>query len=223
MLRLTDISHEYKQGGSKISVLSNLQLNISNVNNLGVIGPSGSGKTTLLNIIGLVESPKNGKILINDLDCNLMKPEEKTIFRRDNIGFIFQNNQLLEDFNVLENIALPLILNGVSLKKSIKEAEKFLKLLNLENRKNFKPGLLSGGEQQRIAVARALIKKPFILLADEPTGSLDTKTSEDVFNFMIQIAKKNNTICIIATHNMSLISRLDSCYKIEQGKLIELN
>ena len=222
MLRLIDISHEYNQGDSKISVLSNLQLDISNCNNLGIIGPSGSGKTTLLNIIGLVESPKNGKILINDFDCNSMKPEEKTIFRKDNIGFIFQNNQLLEDFNVLENIALPLILNGVSLKNSIKEAENFLKLLNLENRKNFKPGLLSGGEQQRIAVARALIKKPFILLADEPTGSLDAKTSEDVFNFMIKMAKKNNTICIIATHNMNLINRLDSCYKIEEGKLIEL-
>ena len=223
MLRLIDISHEYDQGDSKISVLSNLQLDISNCNNLGIIGPSGSGKTTLLNIIGLVESPKNGKILINDFDCNSMKLEEKTNFRKDNIGFIFQNNQLLEDFNVLENIALPLILNGVSLNKSLKEAENFLKLLNLENRKNFKPGLLSGGEQQRIAVARALIKKPLILLADEPTGSLDSKTSQDVFNFIIQMAKKNNTICIIATHNMNLIKKLDLCYKIEEGKLIEFN
>ncbi|MBF91420.1 MAG: hypothetical protein CMP34_01275 [Rickettsiales bacterium] len=223
MLKLEDISHEYAQGDSNIKVLKNLRLDVSRSNNLGIIGPSGSGKTTLLNIIGLVESPKNGKILINNFDCNSMKIEEKTNFRKDNIGFIFQNNQLLEDFNVLENIALPLILNGVSLNKSLKEAENFLKLLNLENRKNFKPGLLSGGEQQRIAVARALIKKPLILLADEPTGSLDSKTSQDVFNFMIQMAKKNNTICIIATHNMNLIKKLDLCYKIEEGKLIEFN
>ncbi len=223
MLKLEDISHEYAQGDSNIKVLKNLRLDVSRSNNLGIIGPSGSGKTTLLNIIGLVESPKNGKILINNFDCNSMKIEEKTNFRKDNIGFIFQNNQLLEDFNVLENIALPLILNGVSLNKSLKEAENFLKLLNLENRKNFKPGLLSGGEQQRIAVARALIKKPLILLADEPTGSLDSKTSQDVFNFIIQMAKKNNTICIIATHNMNLIKKLDLCYKIEEGKLIEFN
>ena len=128
---------------------------------------------------------------------------------------------MLEDFNVIENLALPLILKGLSYKKSFLEAENFLKILNLENRKRFKPGLLSGGEQQRIAVARALIKKPQILIADEPTGSLDRNTSDIVFNLILELASKNNGISIIATHNLKLIKKLDLCFKIEKGALIE--
>ena len=221
MLKLENINHEYFQGKTRVSVLKNLVLNLNNNCNVGVIGPSGSGKTTLLNIIGLLETPNQGKVIINNINCNLMSSDEKTNFRRQRIGFIFQNNQLLEDFNVLENIALPLVLNGETYSKSLKEAEVFLNLLGLENRKKFKPGLLSGGEQQRVAVARALIKKPLILLADEPTGSLDDNTSKDVINLIIKVAKENSTLCIIATHNLDLIKKLDLSYKIEKGQLIE--
>ncbi len=221
MLKLENINHEYFQGKTQVSVLKNLILNLKKNCNVGIIGPSGSGKSTLLNIIGLLETPNQGEVIINNINCNLMSSHEKTNFRRQRIGFIFQNNQLLEDFNVLENIALPLLLNGESYSNSLKEAEVFLNLLGLENRKKFKPGLLSGGEQQRVAVARALIKKPLILLADEPTGSLDNNTSKDVINLIIKVAKQNNTLCITATHNLNLIKKLDLSYKIEKGQLIE--
>ena len=146
----------------------------------------------------------------------------KTEFRKKNIGYIFQNNQLLEDFNVQENVALPLILNGENYNKACDKARNFLKLFSLEKRMTFKPGVLSGGEQQRVAVARAMIKKPSVLLADEPTGSLDDNTAEIVFKYITDLSKKNNTLTIIATHNTKFIKKLDICFKINECKLIEI-
>jgi len=220
VLELNNICQEYIQGQSSIDVLSELNLSIEKRKNIGIIGPSGSGKTTLLNIIGLLENPTKGNITINGTDCNKLLAEQKSQFRKKNIGYIFQNNQLLEDFKVVENVALPLILNGESYGKSIKKSAEFLDTLGLKNRLNFKPALLSGGEQQRVAIARALIKKPLILLADEPTGSLDEKTSLEIFKFIIKLSKENKTLCIIATHNLKLIKSLDICYKIVSGKLV---
>ena len=165
---------------------------------------------------------KNSKIFFKNSNCLDFSNTEKTEFRKKNIGYIFQNNQLLEDFNVQENVALPLILNGESYKNSCKKALNFLKLFGLENRMSFKPGLLSGGEQQRVAVARAMIKSPSILLADEPTGRLDDNNAELIFNYIIDLSKKNNTLAIIATHNTNFVSKLDVCFKIEKGKLIEI-
>ena len=133
---------------------------------------------------------------------------KKTEFRKKNIGYIFQNNQLLEDFNVLENVAFPLILNGENYKRSCKIAKDYLDIFGLAERIYFKPGLLSGGEQQRVAVARAMIKKPQLLLADEPTGSLDDETADLVFNYITEISRKNNTLSIIATHNVKFINKL---------------
>ncbi len=221
MLSLQDVHKNYLQGNLEINVLSKLNLQVDKNKNIGIIGPSGSGKTTLLNLIGLLEEPSTGEIFIDGQNCTAMKSEDKTSFRKKNIGFIFQNNQLLEDFNVLENVALPLILNGENFKYSMKKAKNYLDILGLVDRINFKPALLSGGEQQRVAIARALIKKPLILLADEPTGSLDDQTSVDVFNFIIKLSKQNNTLTIIATHNLKLINNLDICYKINKGDVIE--
>jgi len=221
MLSLQDVHKNYLQGNLEINVLSKLNLQVDKNKNIGIIGPSGSGKTTLLNLIGLLEEPSAGEIFIDGQNCTAMKSEDKTSFRKKNIGFIFQNNQLLEDFNVLENVALPLILNGENFKYSMKKAKNYLNILGLVDRINFKPALLSGGEQQRVAIARALIKKPLILLADEPTGSLDDQTSVDVFNFIIKLSKQNNTLTIIATHNLKLINNLDICYKINKGDVIE--
>ena len=222
MLELLDIEQKYFQGESPVDVLKNLNFAINKPKSIGIIGPSGSGKTSLLNIIGLIEKPKSGNYFFNNLNCLDFSNTEKTEFRKKNIGYIFQNNQLLEDFNVQENVALPLILNGESYKNSCKKALNFLKLFGLENRMSFKPGLLSGGEQQRVAVARAMIKSPSILLADEPTGSLDDNNAELIFNYIIDLSKKNNTLAIIATHNTNLVSKLDVCFKIEKGKLIEI-
>ena len=221
MLELSNISQEYTQGNTIIKVLDNLNFKSSMGNKIGIIGPSGSGKSTLLNIIGLLESPKKGEILISNIECTKLKPEQQSLFRKENIGFIFQNNQLLEDFNVEENVALPLILNGKKFNESIEEANKLLQILGISNRNKFKPNLLSGGEQQRVAVARALIKKPLLILADEPTGSLDDENSSDVLELILKMSKINNSLCIVATHNLKLINNLDFCMRIEEGKLVE--
>ena len=221
MLELLDIEQNYFQGELPVDVLKNLNFAINKPKSVGIIGPSGSGKTSLLNIIGLIEKPKFGSYFFKNSNCLDFSNTEKTEFRKKNIGYIFQNNQLLEDFNVQENVALPLILNGESYKNSCKKALNFLKLFGLENRISFKPGLLSGGEQQRVAVARAMIKSPSILLADEPTGSLDDNNADLIFNYIIELSKKNNTLAIIATHNTKFISKLDVCFKIQKGKLIE--
>mgnify|MGYP000259147246 FL=1 len=222
MLRLLEIEQKYFQGNMPVNIFKNLDFKINEPKNIGIIGPSGSGKTSLLNIIGLIEKPKSGKYFFNNLDCLDLSNLRKTEFRKKNIGYIFQNNQLLEDFNVQENVALPLILNGENYNKACDKARNFLKLFSLEKRMTFKPGVLSGGEQQRVAVARAMIKKPSVLLADEPTGSLDDNTAEIVFKYITDLSKKNNTLTIIATHNTKFIKKLDICFKINEGKLIEI-
>ena len=210
------------QGDSTIRVLSKLNFSVNSVKNIGIIGPSGSGKSTFLNILGMIETPTFGEYILHGNNCFNLSQNLKTEMRRKFIGYIFQNNQLLEDFNVLENIAFPLILNGESFGQAKKKSLTLLEKLGLKNKKFIKPGLLSGGEQQRIAIARALIKKPFLLLADEPTGSLDKNNSLLVMDLILNMAKKNKTTSIIATHNLDIIKRLDICYKIEKGKLIEI-
>ena len=222
MIELLKIEQKYYQGNLPINVFSNLKLQVNEPKNIGIIGPSGSGKTSLLNIIGLIENPKSGSYFFRNQDCLKMNNLKKTEFRKKNIGYIFQNNQLLEDFNVLENVAFPLILNGENYKRSCKIAKDYLDIFGLAERIYFKPGLLSGGEQQRVAVARAMIKKPQLLLADEPTGSLDDETADLVFNYITEISRKNNTLSIIATHNVKFMNKLDICFKVEKGILIEI-
>jgi len=221
LISLNNIAKEFLQGKTTVKVLDRLFLHIKNKENVGIIGPSGSGKSTLLNLIGLLEQPSSGDIKICNIEFNKLKNEEKVIFRKENIGFIFQNNQLLEDFNVEENVALPLLMNGNSFRKSISKANDYLHLLGIEDRNKFKPGLLSGGEQQRVAIARALIKNPKILLADEPTGSLDHENTKIVFNFIRKLSKENQIITVFATHNLNLVSLLDKCFQMEGGRLID--
>jgi len=219
LILLNNIAKEYLQGKTFVKVLNKLCLHVNNNENIGIIGPSGSGKSTLLNLIGLLEQPSSGDIKILNIDFNELKDEEKVIFRKEKIGFIFQNNQLLEDFNVEENVALPLLMNGNSFRRSISKANDYLHLLGIADRNKFKPGLLSGGEQQRVAIARALIKNPKILLADEPTGSLDHENTKIVFNFIRKLSKENKIITVFATHNLNLVKLLDKCFLMEGGKL----
>ena len=222
MLSLKNISQSYLQGDSIINVLSKLNFSVNGIKNVGIIGPSGSGKSTFLNILGMIETPTSGEYFLQGNNCLNLSQNLKTEIRRKFIGYIFQNNQLLEDFNVLENISFPLILNGDSFSEAKKKSLALLEKLGLIEKKFLKPGLLSGGEQQRIAIARALIKNPVLLLADEPTGSLDKNNSSLVMDLILSLTKTNNTVSIIATHNLEIIKRLDICYKIEKGKLIEI-
>lgn len=221
MINLDNICQSYLQGQTSVKVLENLNFKVNKGENVYIIGPSGSGKSTLLNIIGLLESPTSGLVEIFGENCNALNLEEKVIFRKKKIGFVFQNNQLLEDFSVEENVAMPLILEGVSYNKSIKTAYDLLESLDIIERRKFKPALLSGGEQQRAAIARAVIKNPLILLADEPTGSLDNQNSSIVFNFIKNLSLERKLTTIIATHNINLINKLDKCFVIEKGKLFD--
>ncbi len=221
MINLDNICQSYLQGQTSVKVLENLNFKVNKGENVYIIGPSGSGKSTLLNIIGLLESPTSGLVEIFGENCNALNLEEKVIFRKKKIGFVFQNNQLLEDFSVEENVAMPLILEGVSYNKSIKIANDLLESLDIIERRKFKPALLSGGEQQRAAIARAVIKNPLILLADEPTGSLDNQNSSIVFNFIKNLSLERKLTTIIATHNINLINKLDKCFVIEKGKLFD--
>ena len=222
MLYVKNIYQKYKQGNEIVNVFNGLNLKIDKSKAIGLVGSSGSGKSTLLNLIGLIEEPLSGHIFINDINCNQLSQEEKTKFRKANISYIFQNNQLLEDFTSEENVALPLILNGVSYYKAIKKARVLMEKIGLSERKKIKPSVMSGGEQQRIAVLRAIIKKPKILLADEPTGSLDHNNVFNVLKLILELTNEENTITIIATHNQDLLSYLDINFKIEKGKLVEI-
>ncbi len=222
MLNLQKISHNYFQGGNTVNVIKNLDLSLKKNCIVGLFGPSGSGKSTLLNLIGLIEKPSNGNIFIDNCDTVKFKDEMKTKLRREKISFIFQNNQLLEDFTCLENIALPLLLNGTTISNSKQKALNLLSKFNLHNKRNYKPALLSGGEQQRISVLRALIKQPKIILADEPTGSLDKLNAKIVMENIIDLSRQLETLTIVATHNVNFLPLFDLSYEIQNGKLVEL-
>ena len=222
MLNLQKISHNYFQGGNTVNVIKNLDLSLKKNCIVGLFGPSGSGKSTLLNLIGLIEKPSNGNIFIDNYDTVRFKDEMKTKLRREKISFIFQNNQLLEDFTCLENIALPLLLNGTTISNSKQKALNLLSKFNLHNKRNYKPALLSGGEQQRISVLRALIKQPKIILADEPTGSLDKLNAKIVMENIIDLSRQLETLTIVATHNVNFLPLFDLSYEIQNGKLVEL-
>lgn len=222
MLNLQKISHSYFQGGNTVNVIRNLDLSLKKNCIVGLFGPSGSGKSTLLNLIGLIEKPSNGNIFIDNCDTVKFKDEMKTKLRREKISFIFQNNQLLEDFTCLENIALPLLLNGTTFSNSKQKALNLLSKFNLHNKRNYKPALLSGGEQQRISVLRALIKQPKIILADEPTGSLDKLNAKIVMENIIDLSRQLETLTIVATHNVNFLPLFDLSYEIQNGKLVEL-
>ena len=222
MLNLQKISHNYFQGGNAVNVIKNLDLSLQKNCIVGLFGPSGSGKSTLLNLIGLIEKPSNGNIFIDNCDTVKFKDEMKTKLRREKISFIFQNNQLLEDFTCLENIALPLLLNGNTFLNSKQKALNLLSKFNLHNKRNYKPALLSGGEQQRISVLRALIKQPKIILADEPTGSLDKLNAKIVMENIIDLSRQLETLTIVATHNVNFLPLFDLSFEIQNGKLVEL-
>ena len=222
MIELKNLSHNYRQGNEIIQVLKDVNLKINLNQTVGLIGPSGSGKSTLLNILGLIQKPEKGEFKILETSTNVLNEIQITKLRREKIGYIFQNSQLLEDFNCLENIAMPLLLNGLSKDESYSRAKKMMEKFGLKNKLYFKPSLLSGGESQRVSVLRALIKKPRILLADEPTGSLDQKNGQLVMKYIFELAQQFKTLCVVATHNLGFVSNFNICYKISNSKLYKL-
>ena len=211
IIKLTKITKKFSGSRRDIVVLKNVNLKINKGELVSLTGPSGSGKSTLLHIIALLDQPTSGEVFFKKRSFSKSNDNEKDLVRKKGISIIYQQNNLLSDFTALENVLIPLVNNGYSWKESKKKATKVLSLVNLSKRLNHFPSELSGGEQQRVAVARALITEPDLILADEPTGSLDRKTSKEIFSLFLKIKSKNRAI-LYATHNRELSNMAD--YKL---------
>jgi len=222
IIKLSRIFKKFVNTGKNISVLKNVNLKINKGQLVSLNGPSGSGKSTLLHIIALLDKPTSGEIFFNKKNFSRSSEKEKDEVRRNGISIIYQQNNLLSDFTALENVMIPLINNGKDLKEAKEKSIKFLSLVNLSRRLNHFPSELSGGEQQRVAVARALITEPNLILADEPTGSLDRKTANEIFSLFLKLKSKNRAI-LYATHNRELSNKADYKLNILDGNIIKEN
>jgi len=220
VLKLKNISKEFIEPRRNIVALNKINLELSDGQCIGLLGPSGSGKSTLLQIAGLLENPTNGEIIINGEKCDTLSQEKKNLIRKKYIGFIYQNFYLLDSFSALENIIIPQLINGSSYKSAKKRAINLLSSLGLSKRIDNKPRELSGGEKQRVAILRAIANMPKIILADEPTGNLDKKNSENVIKIIKNLVSHYKISFIIATHNLSIVKKFDKIIKLSEGKLI---
>ena len=222
LIKLSKISKKFVGANKDIIVLKNVNLKINQGELISLSGPSGSGKSTLLHIMALLDQPTSGEVFFKKKSFTKSNDREKDLVRRKGISIIYQQNNLLNDFTALENVLIPLVNNGFSLEESTKKANKTLSLLNLSRRRNHFPSELSGGEQQRVAVARALITEPDLILADEPTGSLDRKTANEIFSLFLKLKSKNRAI-LYATHNRELSNRADYKLNILDGNIVRKN
>ena len=221
ILNVKNVSFSYFKGINKTEVLNNISFDLNKGEMVALVGPSGSGKSTLLNLIGLLEELKSGKIYLNKKLINPNSVNDRNKIRLNEIGFVFQFHRLLNEFTAIENIAIPQMLTGLNKELSIKRAEELLDMMGLRNRKNSKPGQLSGGEQQRVAIARSLSNAPKLLLADEPTGNLDPKTALEVINHLRLIVNETKLTCLIVTHNTEIASLMDRVLKLHFGTIVE--
>ena len=219
ILKLEMISHSYVQAGRQVDVLSEASLMLHPGRITALVGPSGAGKTTLLNLAGLLEQPKSGQIWINGTKATGLSERKRTQLRLRHIGMVFQFHRLFPEFSALENIMIPQMLNGLSQTESEKRAKLLLEMVGLSDRATHRPGLLSGGEQQRVAIARSVANAPDILLADEPTGNLDPETGETVFQSLQKIVHGTDTAALIVTHNQKLAAEMDEILELENGNI----
>lgn len=220
ILKVQKLCKTYGTGAVKVDALKDVSFSLEKGEFVAVVGESGSGKSTLLNCIGALDVPTSGVITIDGNNLFTMKEEERTIFRRRNIGFIFQSFQLVSELTVEQNIVFPLLLDYRKPKTS--DVEELLELLGLTDRKNHLPGQLSGGQQQRAAIGRTLITKPKVILADEPTGNLDSKNSQDVIGLLTKASRHYQQTILMITHNNSLTSMVDRVLRVTDGVLTDL-
>ena len=221
VLNVTDITRSFNESGNQLDVLRGINLRIKRGETVALTGPSGAGKTTLLHIAGLLEKPAKGEVSINSIDCSNLNDDGRTRVRRENLGFVYQYHHLLPEFSAIENIMISQIIAGISREEALARGNQILEWMELFSRKDHKPSKLSGGEQQRIAIARAIATSPQLLLADEPTGNLDPETGTDVFEILLKLARGSGLSALIATHNLSLANRMDRIVRLEHGVLVE--
>jgi lipoprotein-releasing system ATP-binding protein len=205
--------------GNRIDALKGIDLDIASAESLALVGVSGAGKSTLIHILGALDHPTQGRVLYNGVDVFTWPEKRLAAFRNTRIGFVFQFHHLLPEFSGLENVMLPALINGLAKREARKKAEGLLKDVGLGDRMTHKPGELSGGEQQRVAVARALIMAPDILLADEPTGNLDTETGKIIEDLLIDLHRERNVTLIVVTHNLSLAQRMSKSVGLRDGRI----
>jgi lipoprotein-releasing system ATP-binding protein len=220
ILSLSEISKSYQTSGlEKLTVLSSIDLSIAAGDLVGLTAPSGAGKSTLLHICGLLDTCDRGTINFLGQDMQKASDMTRTLMRRREIGFVYQFHHLLPEFSALENVVLPQLINGKKPQQASDRAVELLRLVGLENRAYHRPSQLSGGEQQRVAFCRAVANEPKILLADEPTGNLDEKTSDTVFNALLSLVESSGMAALIATHNENLVKKMNRHIKLKSGKL----
>jgi len=216
MIKAENINKHY----GSLHVLKNISLEIKQAEVVAIVGPSGAGKTTLLQLLGTLDRPDEGKIFIDAVDVAALSNKKLSAFRNKHIGFVFQFHHLLPEFTALENICLPAFIAGISKKEAAEKATKLLKLLGVSHRADHKPGELSGGEQQRVAVARALINSPSVILADEPSGNLDSNNAQELHKLFFDLRKELNQTFVIVTHNNELANMSDRKLMMQDGRII---
>ena len=222
IIEIKDLKKTYKHSNGNILLFDKLNIKIKKGDLVALVGPSGSGKSSLLHLLALLDEPSKGNIKIDNILINKLKDDEKDKVRREKISIIFQDNNLLNDFTAIENVMMPLLIKNINQEQAKNEAKKILKSVKILERSEHFPNELSGGEQQRVAIARALIAKTNLILADEPTGNLDFKTSKEIFSYFLRLKKINKTI-IFATHNRELANRADYKLFISNGDIKRVN
>ena len=220
ILELKNIHKNFRLGEDDIEVLNGIEISIQQGETFAIVGPSGSGKTTLLQIIGLLDSPTRGELYVRGESSEDLNDKSKSRLRNEFFGFIYQFHHLMNEFTALENTMMPLLIRNQTTKEASAKAQDLLIRIGLEHRVNHKPHELSGGECQRVAVARALVTSPSLILADEPTGNLDPETADRVFDSFLDLNRSLNTSLIMVTHNQELAKRMDKVYELNFGKLI---
>jgi lipoprotein-releasing system ATP-binding protein len=218
-LELRGVRRVFKQAGTELQVLNGVDLALQPGEVVALVGPSGAGKSTLLHLAGLLERPDGGTVLIGGEDCSNLSDERRTLLRRSDIGFVYQFHHLLPEFSALENVMLPQMIAGIARGRARAKAAALLDQVGLAPRAQHRPARLSGGEQQRVAIVRALANDPNLLLGDEPTGNLDHATGESVLNTLLDLVRRTGLAALIATHNLDLARRLDRVLALEDGRL----
>lgn len=219
VLSCEHVVKEFQDADRIIPVLEDINFTVSSHESIAIVGRSGSGKTTFIHILGGIEKPSSGKIYLNQQDFHTLSERKRGYLRNRVLGFIFQFHHLLAEFTALENVCMPLLIRGESIKKIKAKSLYYLDKVGLLDRKDHKPMMLSGGERQRVAIARALVAEPQCILADEPTGNLDSESADQVYQLMVQLAKEVGTSFVVVTHDRELAKKMDKIYVLEHGGL----